>query len=165
MFLSAIESAKTEFEPHPKGVANGVCVEVVTRNKKTGEPFTIVTKEGDVKNRIILVFQTDKTTTKENGDVVNCAYWDWHNAPQSIANENGRLHQRRKDWEVAIKDYPTQEAFEKAVVGRPATLVFTHNAADNGKTYSNLTSCTPVDEGAKAFEAVDYQTYNEGAPF
>ena len=39
MFLNATESAaKADFEIHPKGVANGVCVEVVTHNKKTGEP-------------------------------------------------------------------------------------------------------------------------------
>lgn len=167
MFLNATESSvKTDFEIHPKGVANGVCVEVVTHNKKTGEPFTKQTADGETKNRIILVFQTDKTATKEDGSKVNCVYWDWHNVPQSISNENGSLHKRLRDWEVEIKDFKTKEDFEAAVVGRPATLVFTHNVSEkNGKTYSNMTSCTPIDEGTTAFVAKDYQIYNEGAPF
>jgi hypothetical protein len=165
MFLSATEApAKGGFEPHPKGLANGVCVEVITHNKKTGDPFTRMV-EGDTKNRIILVFQTDKTATKEDGSEVNCVYWDWHNVPQSIANESASLHKRLKGWEVdTTKDFSTKEDFEAAVVGRAATLMFTHNES-NGKTYANLDVCTPLEDASKAFVAKDYQTYNEVAPF
>lgn len=160
MFLNATEtSAKAEFKPHPKGMAKGVCVEVVTHNKKTGEAFT---KEvnGEMKQRIILVFQTDKTTENADGEKVRCVYWDWHNVPQSIANESGSLHKRLKGWEVEIKDFNTKEDFEKAVVGRSATLMFTHNEA-NGKTYSNLDACAPFEEGEAPFVAEDYKPYNE----
>jgi len=162
MFLNATESAaKADFEIHPKGVANGVCVEVVTHNKKTGEPFT---KEvnGEMKQRIILVFQTNKTTTNADGEAVHCVFWDWHNVPQSLANENSSLHKRLKGWEVPIENYDTKEKFEEAVVGRPATLMFSHNTSEKtGKTYSNLDACAPIEAGTEAFVAKDYKTYNE----
>jgi hypothetical protein len=165
MFLNATESAaKADFEIHPKGVANGVCVEVVTHNKKTGEPFTNKTDDG-IKQRVILVFQTNKTTENADGEKVNCVYWDWHNVPQSIANENSSLHKRLKEWEVPIQDFNTKEEFEAAVVGRPATMMFSHNKSEkNSKTYSNLTACAPLEEGTEAFVAKDYKAYNE-VPF
>ncbi len=62
------------------------------------------------------------------------------------------------------KDFATKEDFEAAVVGRAATLMFTHNES-NGKTYANLDVCTPLEDASKAFVAKDYQTYNEVAPF
>jgi len=163
MFLNATESAaKADFEIHPKGVANGVCVEVVTHNKKTGEPFTNTTAEGEIKQRVILIFQTNKTTENADGEKVNCVFWDWHNVPKSIANENSSLHKRLKEWEVEIKDFNTKEDFEAAVVGRPATLMFSHNTSEKtGKTYSNLTGIAPIEEGTEAFVAKDYKTYNE----
>ena len=166
MFLNATESAaKADFEIHPKGVANGVCVEVVTHNKKTGEPFTNKTADGEIKQRVILVFQTNKTTENADGEKVNCVFWDWHNVPQSIANENSSLHKRLKEGEVPIQDFNTKEEFEAAVVGRPATMMFSHNTSEKtGKTYSNLTACAPIEEGTEAFVAKDYKAYNE-VPF
>lgn len=164
MFLSATEAPageKRDFQPHPKGPCKGVCVEVVTTNKKTGEPFSKVSQEGETKNQMILVFQTDKQTETEDGPQYN-VHWEWFNIPQSITNENGKLHKFLKDWEVEIKDYPTQEAFAEEVVGRPAHLVFTHvESKKTGKTYGNLTSCTPVENPADAFQAEDYRPYNE----
>ncbi|MEL0098868.1 MAG: hypothetical protein VW907_04880 [Opitutae bacterium] len=169
MFLTAedtLSASKREFTPHPKGVCKGVCVEVVTINKKTGQPFSKTTKEGEVKNQMILVFQTDKTVEVEDGKTENCVHWEWFNIPQTIANENGKLHQFFKNWEVPIKSYETQDAFEAEVVGKPAHLVFTHNkSADGTKTYSNLTSCTAVDNPAEAFVATDYRPYAEKAGF
>jgi hypothetical protein len=167
MFLNATESAaKADFEIHPKGVANGVCVEVVTHNKKTGEPFTKQADDGQIKQRIILVFQTNKTTENADGEKVNCVFWDWHNVPQSIANENSTLHKRLKEWEVPIQDFNTKEDFESAVVGRPATLMFSHNTSEtNKKTYSNLTGIAPIEEGTEAFVAKDYKAYNQEVPY
>ncbi len=165
MFLNATESAaKADFEIHPKGVANGVCVEVVTHNKKTGEPFTNTTADGEIKQRVILVFQTNKTTENADGEKVNCVFWDWHNVPQSIANENSSLHKRLKGWEVDIEDFATKEAFEDAVIGRPCLLMFSHNTSE-GTTYANIEACTPIEEGAEAFVARDYKAFNPSAPF
>ena len=124
MFLSATEAPageKKEFAPHPKGPCKGVCVEVVTTNKKTGEPFSKVSQEGETKNQMILVFQTDKQTETEDGPQYN-VHWEWFNIPQSITNENGKLHKFLKDWEVEIKDYPTQEAFAEEVMSNPTKL-------------------------------------------
>ena len=160
MFLTATDtSPKKDFEPHAKGPCKGVCVEVVTVNKKTGEPFAKVTQEGDTKNQMILVFQTNKTVDTDEG-VQHCTHWEWFNIPQTLANDNSKLHKFLNNWEVEIKDYETEEAFAEAVVGKPAHLVFTHNQGGNGKTYSNLTSCTAVDDPADAWVAKDYNAYN-----
>ena len=163
MFVNATEApSKGKFEPHPKGLANGVCVEVITHNKE-GVPYS-KTIDGKVKNKIILVFQTEKTTEKDDGTTVNCAYWDWHNIPESIANENSSLHKRLKGWEVPIEDFDTKEAFEDAVIGRPCLLMFSHNTSE-GTTYANIEACTPIEEGAEAFVARDYKAFNPSAPF
>tara|TARA_R100001463_G_C3526536_1_gene221262 strand:+ start:764 stop:1252 length:489 start_codon:yes stop_codon:yes gene_type:complete len=158
-FLNATESEKkTDFEIHPKGEAQSVCVEVIT-HKKDGTPWT-KEKNGDTKNRIILVFQTEKTREDGEGNKVNMVHWDWHNVPQSIANENSTLHKRLKEWGVEIKDYNSKEEFEAAVVGRPATLFFKHNTADL-KTYSNIVSCEVPDKDVEPFVARDYNAYND----
>ena len=169
MFLTAEDTAtapKKDFTPHPKGPCKGVCVEVVTINKKTGLPFSKTTKEGETKQQIILVFQTDKMVEVEEGKQEHCVHWEWFNIPQTIANENGKLHKFFRDWEVPIKNYPTQDSFEEEVVGKPAYLVFTHNKSTDGtKIYSNLTSCTAVEDPAEAFVATDYRPYNDKVAF
>jgi len=159
MFLTAETTTKKDFEIHAKGPCKGVCTEVITQNKKTNKPFSNENGEGEVKNQMILVFQTDKTVETEEGNE-HCVHWEWFNIPRSLDNENSKLHKFLNNWEVAIQDYETQEAFAEAVVGKPAHLVFTHNKGDNGKTYSNLTSCTAVDEPADAWVAKDYKAYN-----
>ena len=162
MFLSSESAQAAEFEIHPKGIVKAQCVEVITTNKKTGEPFA-KTVEGVTKNRLILVFQSEKTTTDPNtGEPIHMVFWDWHNIPQSLANENGALHKRLSEWEVPIKDYETQSAFENEVVGRPATLVFSHTVSDKtGKTYANISSCIAAEEGEPTFQAVNYKKYND----
>ncbi len=160
MFLAATDTTvKKDFEPHAKGPCKGVCTEVITKNKKTGEPFSKTSLEGDTKHQMILVFQTDKTIETEEGNE-HCVHWEWFNIPKSLDNENSKLHKFLNNWEVPIQDYETEDAFAEAVVGKPAHLVFTHNKSDNGKTYSNLTSCTAVDDPADAWVAKDYKAYN-----
>lgn len=165
MFLSNESKASKEFEPHPKGAARGVCVEVITHNKKTGEPWS---KSGDhgTKYQLILAFKTEKQVEVEEGVKEYCVHWEWFNIPESIANENSKLHKFFRDWEVPIKAFKTKEEFEEEVVGRPALCVFTHNNVE-GKVYSNLTSCTAIgeDDLENAWVAKDYKPYTESAPF
>jgi len=164
MFISNETKASKDFQPHPKGPARGVCVEVVTTNKKTGEPFTKTGMDGSVKYQVIFVFQTDKKVETEEGVFEPCVHWEWVNIPQSIQNENSKLHKLFVNWEVPIKEYPTKEALEDEVIGRPAYLVFTHNKSEkDGRIYSNLTSCTAVDDPKDAYAAVDYKPYNQEA--
>ncbi len=159
MFLSSEESSSSAFEIHPKGICRAVCVEVVTHNKKTNEPFTKIV-DGEVKNRLILIFQTERKTVNEDGQEVHMVYWDWHNIPKSIANENSSLHKRLKEWGVPIQDFGTKADFERAVVGRPATLVFSHAHSDKtGKDYANISSCIEAEEGEPTFVATDYKRY------
>lgn len=161
MFLSNEDSDK-EFEVHPKGICKGVCVEVVTHNKKTREPFTKVV-DGKARERVILIFQTEKTRANDDGSVENLVYWDWHNIPQSIKNDSSSLHKRLKEWEVPFEDgFDSIDDFRKAVVGRPATLVFSHNTSDKtGKLYANIGSCIAAEEGEPVFRETNYKHYNE----
>lgn len=164
MFLAATEERKSDYDPHPKGPCKGVCVEVVTKNKE-GVPYTSKNDDGgEKKYKMALVFQTEKTFEGEEGESRQCTHWEWFNIPKCILNENGKLHKFLQTWEVAIQSYDTQEAFAEAVVGKPAYLVFTHNKGDNGKVYSNLTSCTAVDDPEDAYTAKDYKLHNQ-VPF
>lgn len=164
MFLSNEEQKGTGFQPHPKGPSKGVCVEVITVNKKTGQPFTKVSKKGEAKQQLILVFQTEKKVEVEEGVFEHCVHWEWFNVPQTLQNENSKIHKFLNNWEVPIKEYPTQSAFENEVLGRPAYLVFTHNKSDDGtKVYSNLTSCSAVEDPKDAFVATDYKPYSQSA--
>lgn len=162
MFLTQESTENKEFEPHPKGIAKGVCVQVITINKKTGQPFTKLTQEGEVKNRLILVFQTEKTQVNDKGEEFHCVYWDWHNIPKTLSYEAGSLHKRLKEWGVPIRDFETEEDFANAVVNRPATLVFTHNVSEKtGKLYSNIASCIPLEEGEPSFIETRYERYGD----
>lgn len=162
MFLSNAEQQKKDFQPHPKGPCKGVCVEVITHNKKTGEPYTKVNQQGEMKQQLILAFQTEKKVEVEEGVFEHCVHWEWFNVPQTLQNENSKMHKFLNNWEVPIKEYPTQEAFENEVLGRPAYLVFTHSKSEDGKrVFSNLTSCTAVEDPKDAFVAVDYKPYNQ----
>ena len=139
MFLSN-EEKEREFQKHPQGAAQAVCVDVFTRE---------VTKNGETKDKIVLVFETDaKMEPSDDGTVRNFAIWDWNNVPQSITNENGGLHKRLKQWGVEFSDgFDTFEAFEQAVLHRPASLMIVHNTAENGKVYDNIAACLPVEGG------------------
>ena len=164
MFLAATEESKSDFDPHPKGVCKGVCVEVVTKNKQ-GIPYQSKNDDGGEKKfKMALVFQTEKTFEVEEGELRQCAHWEWFNIPKCILNENGKLHKFLNTWEVEVKGYETPEKFADAVVGRPAHLVFMHNKGNDGKLYSNLTSCTSVDDAEDAYVAKDYKLHNQ-VPF
>ena len=61
---------------------------------------------------------------------------------------------------MPIKDYESEEAFALAVENKPATLVFTHTVSEkNGKTYANISSCIPVEDGEPSFVATRYERY------
>lgn len=138
MFLSNEVAEKREFQKHPQGGTEAVCVDVFTRE---------VTKDGEAKQKLVLVFETDKQMeANAEGVQKNFCIWDWSNIPQSILNENGNLHKRLKQWGVEFDSgFEKLEDFETAVMNRPASLTIVHNSGDDGTVYDNIAACLPVD--------------------
>ncbi len=157
MFISNEVAEKREYQNHPQGGAEAVCVDAFTRE---------ITKDGETKDKLVLVFETDKLMeANDDGVQKNFCVWDWANIPQSILNENSSLHKRLKMWGVGFDGgFDTLEDFEKAVLNRPATLTIIHNAGESGTVYDNIAACLPVEgEGMKPTGA--YIRQKDRAPY
>ena len=138
MFLSNEPAEKREYQNHPQGVAEAVCVDAFTRE---------IVKDGETKTKLVLVFETDKKMdANAEGVQKNFCIWDWNNVPQSILNENGNLHKRLNQWGIDFSGgFNALEDFEAAVLNRPATLTIVHGTGENGTVYDNIAACLPVD--------------------
>lgn len=151
MILSASEQ-KTGFTQHPEGIYRAKVVEVITHNKKTGEPFKLKDMNGNDKERMALVFQSEAEFDGENGKE-NCTIWDWHNIPSNITNEAGNLHKRLVGLGVKISgDFDTDN-----LLGLDCKITVDY---DSERDKSKILSAKPLKE-SEAWEGADYEPYND----
>jgi hypothetical protein len=151
MILTATES-KSTFTQHPEGIYRAKLVEVITHNKKTGEPFKLKDMNGNDKERLALVFQSEAETEREGG-TENCTIWDWHNIPSNITNEAGNLHKRLVGLGVKIDgDFDTDD-----LLGLDCKITVDY---DSEKDKSKILSAKPLKE-SEAWEGADYEPYND----
>lgn len=157
MIIEVKKAASAGYRQHPEGVFKAKLVEVVTHNKKTGKPMALTEDDGTVKPRICLIFQTEATYEDEGGVTVHETIWDWHNIPESLANESSNLHKRLVGLGVKIeegKDVNTDDW-----LGLNAKLTIDYNPQ---KDKSKIILAKKLDD-ADAFPGADYEPYNEVA--
>ena len=151
MILTATES-KSTFTQHPEGIYRAKLVEVITHNKKTGEPFKLKDMNGNDKERLALVFQSEAETEREEG-TENCTIWDWHNIPSNITNDAGNLHKRLVGLGVKIDgDFDTDD-----LLGLDCKITVDY---DSEKDKSKILSAKSLKE-SEAWEGADYEPYND----
>lgn len=118
------------FKPHEEGMFTAVCVDVtplVKQQSKFGE-----------REVFRLVFETN--SLREDGSQA-CV---WSRAFTPSLNEKANLRKFLRQWLGRDLNAAEQAEFDtEALIGKPATIVVTHDHADNGETYANIATCTP----------------------
>lgn len=112
-------------EPHPEGITQAVCVDVVDMGMQPS-------KYGE-KHKCYFRFETPARDSK--GAPIYVRSW-----PYSVSlNEKANLRRDLEKWRGRAFTAQELAGFDlESVIGAPVLLNITHNAADDGTVYSNI---------------------------
>jgi len=125
------EKKSSNFQPCPEFTGRAVCVDVT--------PPEVKQTDFGPKEKFRIVFEID-LLDEEN----KRPFCVWSSGFTTSLNEKASLRKFLRTW--FGRDLTAQELEEfdtESLLGKPAFVVITHSAGDNGETYSNITACTP----------------------
>jgi hypothetical protein len=138
MALLARDEGKT-FTPAPAGVYNAVCVDVVDKGMQPSQ--------FGIKHKIVIVWEIDEQHPSfDRRFTVNRQY-------TLSLNEKATLSKDLESWRGKPFTKEEREGFDvERLIGAPCMVNIAHKT-ENGNTYANVISITPVPKGMQRLNA------------